>query len=197
LEVGSLDAVLVCTPDRNPAAHCAKVDAPGSHLVENCLLELDLDLDALPRTDELVVLTDRPDDRGQAGCTIEPLEPQTVRQQVRDRGLQDVESRQRILTNPDQNVNSEPWAPDEVSELLGEAPTAPVVEEAFLELIEDEIEIAAGSICSIGERVDERISRSADRLDERRHRVSRPGREDDDLDISLFPQAMCDPGAQH
>ena len=52
-------------------------------------------------------------------------------------------------------MDAEAGTPDELSELLGEASTAPVVEEAFLELIEDEVDIAAGSICGIGERVGE------------------------------------------
>ena len=33
-------------------------------------------------------------------------------------------------------------------------------------------------------------------MDEPGHRVSGPGREDDDLDVSLLPEAMGDSGAQ-
>src|SRR5206468_5944273 len=175
----------------------AELDTPRGDLVENRELELGLDLHALARRDELVVASERPDDRSSRCAAVEPLEPQPVREQVRNRRLQRIQPRQCVFANADQYVDAEPAAMEHARELLRELAATLVVEEALLELVEDQVQIAPRTIGGVRERIREIPPGSACRLDERRDRVPRPRREDDHLRLVLLPQPMRDAGAQH
>ena len=74
-----------------------------------------------------------------------------------------------------------PGSVTSASELLGELPTRPVVDEVLVELVEDEVDLAFG--------------RLAEQLDEARPRVAAPRVEDDDL-FARFPQPVRDPGPE-
>src|SRR5438034_9851894 len=106
LELRRLDAVLVARRNGHATPRRAELDTLRGDLVENCELELGLDLHALVRWDELVVASERPDDRSSRCAAVEPLEPQPVREQVRNRRLQRIQPRQCVFANADQYVDA-------------------------------------------------------------------------------------------
>ncbi len=71
-----------------------------------------------------------------------------------------------------------------------------MVEKQFLELVEDQIEIPAGIRSRVFERIRKRAAVCFGSFDQRFNRVSRPGREDDDLYALLLPKTVRDSGAQ-
>jgi hypothetical protein len=93
LEVRRLDAFRVRLDP--PAARLADVDASGGNLVQDRVHELRLDAHVLAR--QLVVAFDRPEDRGSRAFAVEVVEPQVVREEVRDLALERVELGQSVL----------------------------------------------------------------------------------------------------
>src|SRR6266508_93803 len=196
LEVGRLDAALVSASGRDSATRDAELDATRGHLIEDRILELELDLDAVGRLDELVITGDGPDDRSHSRGSIETLESQAVRQEIRNRRFERIEPRERVLAHADQDVDPETRTPEDLCKLFGEDAAAAVVEEALLELVEDQVEIAACTIRRVCKRVHERVSVPAHRFDQRRRRLARPGREDDDFGLLLPTKSVRHAGAQ-
>src|SRR5204863_3305303 len=114
------------------------------------------------------------------------------RKQARDRRLERVQARERVLAHADQHVDAKATALEHPRELLRELAAALVVQEQFLELVEDHIQVAAGAVGGVGERVGKVPSRAAGRLDERRYGIARPRRENDHFRLSLLPQPVRD-----
>ncbi len=121
LEVGRFDSALVGV-DRYSAAGRAHFDPPGSDLLEDPVLQLELQVDLLVWPDELVVTENRTDDRRGARGPSQPFETQTVGEQIRDRGLQRVEPGKRLLADRDQNVDAQPGRATTSANCLAKAP---------------------------------------------------------------------------
>src|SRR5207249_3737516 len=135
LEVGRLDSALVgAAAGGHAATRHAELDSAGRDLVEHVVDECRLDVNGFIDVDERVVTANRTDDRRLSCRTVEPVEPETVCEQVRNRGLQSVEPCERILANPDQHVDAQAGSPEDLRELLRKATPARVVEKQFLEL---------------------------------------------------------------
>src|SRR6266545_151793 len=129
LQKWRLDAVFVALARGEAASRNAELDPPYSHLVEHLVHQLRLDRDPIVWRNEGVVPLDRTEDGRPSGRSVEALEAQPIRKQIRNRSFQRVES---------------------------------------------------------GERG----------LDQRCGEVARPGRKDNDLDLLLLAQSMCNPRAQ-
>src|SRR5205085_12614517 len=91
---------------------------------------------------ELVVALDRPEDRVAAAAPVEVVEAQVVREEARDPALEGVELRERVLAQAEQEVRTQAGVADRLRELLRER-VALVVEEVLLELVEDDVDVAA------------------------------------------------------
>ena len=94
---------------------------------------------------ELVVALDWSED-GRAGtATVEVVEPEVVREEVRYPALERIELRQRVFAQPEQEVRAETRLADCRGELAGER-IALLVEEVLLELVEDDVDLAADGL---------------------------------------------------
>ena len=109
LEVRGLDLVFVSTPVDDAFPRPAKVDAPGSYLVEDGLRQLGIDLDLKFGRRQLVEARDRSDDRSLAAGTIESVQPKAIGKQVGEHGFEVVQLGQRVLSDPDQDVDADIW----------------------------------------------------------------------------------------
>ena len=140
---------------------------------------------------------DRAENRIGSGDPIESLEPQTIREQVRDRGLESIQPSKCVLANPDQDVDAQVGPPHHLRQLLGEPATARLIEEAFLELVQNDVEVASGIGRRFAEGICERVPRPTNGLDERPDRISGPGREDCDLRSIFAPETMSNARAEN
>ena len=218
LQVGGLDGLGRSrlggpTPARLPVVEHACLD-----LSEHGIDERRLDFDSLVGRGKLVVDAHGPDDRRAAGLAVESLEPQPVREQVRELRLEDVERRQRLLPQREQAVDAQ-TGPQQLRELPHEAVLVTddaVVDEVLLRLVEDQVEVKSELLRPGGEVVCERsVTRRAprtaeelglDRCSELGDHVSAPGAEDHDRELTrptrldILPvelqQLVRDPGAQ-
>ena len=208
LKVRSLDPVGALLAD-GAASGKTQIDASGSHLVQHGLHELGRRLDAASCGNELVVALERTEDRSPSGTSLEPVEPQRVPEQVRDASLERVQARQRILADPDEEVDAQPGSAQRFRQFLRERSGAAfvlVIEEVLLELVEDDVKLGIESPRPRGEHIGERPAstkgagifarRGFDGVEQIRHRVARPGREDDHHGMLLAPQTMGDAGLQ-
>ena len=196
LEVRRLDPPVGPFARDRAAALAAHVDPAALHLVEDGLDERGLDRHR--RAAELAVALDRPHDRLAAAAPVEVLEPQ-----VRDPRLERVELRERVLAQAEEEVRPQAGLADRRRELAREAGAGavPLVEEVLLELVEDDVDVAADRFRRGLQRLDERPpALEADRLLDRLLRapvgVARPRREDDDRRVVDRAHRVRDRGAE-
>ncbi len=120
------------------------------------------------------------------------VETQVVREQVRDQRLEAVEAREHVVADRENDVDAKSGTGHDLGELCRKAVVVCVVEEVLVELVEDEIEIAAERARPGCERrgepllglIDDRVrERRSERLphlgDQARDRVPAPRAEDD------------------
>src|SRR6476469_10344635 len=91
LEIRRLDAVIGSYVADDSTTHRADLDSAGRDLVKDCCYEICLHLDPALRSNELVESVQWPKDRCLPTCTIQVLQPQPVREDVRDDRLERVE----------------------------------------------------------------------------------------------------------
>ena len=118
------------------------LDPPRRNLIEHRLDELGLGAVRLLVRFELVEPLQRANDRGARGDTIEVVEPDVVREEVRDLALEKVELRQRVLADPEQDVHAQARLGHELGQPLRERALGIVVEEVLLDLVEDQVRVA-------------------------------------------------------
>ena len=123
--------------------------AGHGRLREHGVDELRLDVDALLRGDDVVPPLDRPKDR--CGCrrAVETIEPQVVREEVRDPPLEHVELRERVVAKREKQVRAQRRPEDDLWQLADERSRPlllAVVDEVLLELVEDEVEVAVEDV---------------------------------------------------
>src|SRR5207253_8778597 len=94
---------------------------------------------------ELVVALDRPENRSASACAVEMVEPQVVPEEVRDAALERVEFRERVLAQAEEEVCPQPRLADRRRELRGKRVVL-VVEEVLLELVGDDVDVAADGL---------------------------------------------------
>ena len=88
--------------------------------------------------------------------TIQVVEPEVVREEVRDPALEEVELRQRVLADPEQDVHAQARLGHELRQAPRERTVGIVVEEVLLDLVEDQMRVAfrcgdrPSSISSVG-----------------------------------------------
>ena len=167
LEVRRLDPALVRLVRRQPTPCVAEVDLAGGRLLEHRLHQRRLDLDRL--AGELVVALDRLDDRIARRTTVEVVEPQVVREEVRDPALEAVELGERVVAEREQDTNAETGARDELGQLVGKAGLLRVVEEVLLGLVEDQQQVTGERVGPAPERLGERLALAL--VEERRARI--------------------------
>src|SRR6266545_4417739 len=153
LQKWRLDAVFVALARGEAASRNAELDPPYSHLVEHLVHQLRLDRDPIVWRNEGVVPLDRTEDGRLSGRSVEALEAQPIRKQIRNRSFQRVESGERVLAHSDQDIHAESGPLHHVRKLCSESSATGVIEEALLELIEDQVEIAARTSCGLCESV--------------------------------------------
>jgi hypothetical protein len=174
------------------------LDAAGRNLVEHVVDECRLEASpALIDVDERFVTANRTDDRRLSCRSVEPVEPEPVREQIRNGRLQGIEPCERVLATPDQHIDPQTRIAKDLCKLFGKATAARVVEEQLLELIEDQIEIAARVCRRFLQRTRKRSIAAAGRFDHGGNRIPRPGGKDDNLYPLLLSKTMSNPGAEH
>src|SRR5215211_4716090 len=97
-------------------------------------------------TREAVVAPQRAEDRAACRLLIEMVEPERVREQPRQAFLEYVQLSERVVSDPEEDVDAEPWPRDELREEIDEAARArlgAVVQKQLLELVEQQAELGA------------------------------------------------------
>ena len=117
--------VTVRTPGGDATSGDAQLDTARSDFVQDITDEVRLDLDRVILRGEAVVPADRPENRSFCRGSIESLEPETIGQKIRNRGLESVQTRERVLANPDQDVDAQARSTRHLCELLREAEQGP------------------------------------------------------------------------
>src|SRR5262245_26434760 len=164
LEVRRLDALRGRWADAlgRPPARERRLDPTRLDLGEHRVGERRLDRDGPVFTGQLVVTIQRPED-GRPGClVIEVIESDRIREEPRDPRLEDVELGESVVPDAEQDVDSQPSAPDELGKKLDESPgtvVCRVIEEELLELIEQEAELGAELGRPAREPVDQVVGR--------------------------------------
>ena len=163
LQVRRFDAAFVGLVLDASASRAAEVDAASGHLVQDCVDELRLDLDRRLLRAEPVVLANWPDDRGLARATVESVEPERVREQIRNPPLERVELSERVLADAEEEVRAQTPPPERLGQVLhqGARPAlALVVEEVLLELVEYEVEVRVEPSHDAAERIGQGVGAS-------------------------------------
>ena len=129
-----------------PFASAAKRDAAGGHLSEHGIGKHRFDRDGrFICRERLIEPFDRFDDRVVRLAAVEVIDAQVVVEQVRDAALEEVELRDRVLTHRHQKADAQVAAIDGAGKFDGEGVVTvlgTVVEKVFLELIEDDHQVA-------------------------------------------------------
>ncbi len=107
LEVRGLDLVFARPSVDDAFPRPTEVDAPRSHLVEDGLRQLGLDLDLKVGRRKLVEALDGPDDRSLTAGTIESVQPEAIGKQIGEHAFESVQLGQRVLSDPDQDVDAD------------------------------------------------------------------------------------------
>ena len=183
LEVRRLDprAVLAALDDSEAAER--RLDRARPDLVEDSLDEKRLDGDGLAR--ELGVPLDGADDRRAGRLAVEPVEPESVREEAGDPAGEAIELGERVLAQRDEHVHAE-RSSQHCRKRLGERAgpgVVGVVEEVLLRLVEDEVDVppVLGALeprqhGAVGVRTPRRLPQG---VGQRRRRILTPAREDD------------------
>jgi len=155
LEVRGLDPLAALLGLYHTASGEPVVDPPGPDLVEERLHEFRLGRVALAA--EPLVLLERADDRRAARLAIEVVEPEVVREQPGNPRLEGVQRRERIITHAEEHVDAQIRSVHYLGERVEEpvVAVAAVVEEVLLQLVEDQVEVAAELRRPVAERVGE------------------------------------------
>ena len=156
---------------RDPAqAAGLRLDPARRDLVEHRLDQLGLGRHRVVRRGRIPT-RDRAEDREAPGVAIEPLEPEVVRENAGNGRAERVELPERVLADPEQDVDAEPTLGHEPGELPGErarAALALVVEEVLLGLVEDEQEVVSELVRPLAQPGGERAAGILDVAPERR-----------------------------
>ena len=115
----------------------------GRRLVEHRLDERVLRRERLPA--ELAVAGERAEDRGAPGLAVEPVEPQQVREQLGNPAGELVELGQRVVAQREQDVDAQAGPAQELRQRRAQRPFEAVVEDVLLEVVEQQVQLAAAA----------------------------------------------------
>ena len=92
---------------------------------------------------QLAVAGERAEDRRLAGLPVEPVEAEQVREQLRDPAGELVEVSECVVAQREQDVDAQAGPAQELGQAVAERPFDAVVEDVLLEVVEQEVELAA------------------------------------------------------
>src|SRR5262249_28505558 len=114
--------------------------------IGRCFVEHRLDERLLRRellSGELAVAAERPEDRRPPRPAVEPVEAEQVREQLWDPAGELVELGQGVVSQREQDVDPQPRSPQQLGQRRTQRPFETVVEDVLLEVVEQQVELAA------------------------------------------------------
>ena len=183
-----------------PDPHLRRPHSPDANLVEHVLYELRLHGHLLRPRCELVVELERLHDRVAPGRSRQGLQPDPVLEEPGKVSLEEMEVRESVLAQRDEEVHAGPRVAGRVDEHGrdgGLDPQARLVDEQLLELVEDDEHLAVEGPSAVLDRLGQRPAGrnrradggrhgAADRLGELARGIASPRREEDD-DVLRLP----------
>src|SRR5215211_2963223 len=166
LEVRRLDSTRGTAVRHRAPPGPAWLDPPGRNLVEHGLLEPGLDRHAHRRPDQRVVSLERAENRHAPRLAVEMVEPERVGEERGDPALEDVELRECVVADAEEDIDVEARARDKLGQQIEETTGTlrrGVVEEELLQLVEQEADLGAQFRAPRRESIGE-VSRSVGRL---------------------------------